>query len=219
MNVLVWMKNFFPSGNQCYRAGLPPAPTPWLPYPSAPADAGLLAEGPLGTSSLRGPRQCSGQADPKPGITENSRSGRSRVRAWLCLVDWQTTCPIKVTKTVNIQAGNEQQGKHVGTFYKVSLCPSGILPISGQTLASYCPILCTNLMSCCDLSASCCSHFPSSTFCLSAGHIQERTLHPWQIPLFVPVSHSASDYASACRLECCCRIYISTSLLFEWPYV
>lgn len=136
-----------------------------------------------------------------------------------CLVDWQTTGPSKVTKTVNIQPGNEQQGKHVGTFYKVSLCPPGILPISGQTLASYCPIWCTNLMSCCDLSASCCSHFPSSTFCLSAGHIQERTPHPWQIPLFVPVSHSASDYTSACRLECCCRIYISTSLLFEWPYV
>lgn len=40
------------AGDQCHRAGLPPAATHGLPEHSAPAHAGLLAEGPQRATPL-----------------------------------------------------------------------------------------------------------------------------------------------------------------------
>lgn len=83
-------------GDKRHRAGLQAASSHGLSSRAAPADAGLLAEGPLGTPSLRRPRQCSGQADPQPRIAENSGSRRSRVRVEMCLSDWHKACPNNV---------------------------------------------------------------------------------------------------------------------------
>lgn len=70
------------------------------------------------------------------------------------------------------------------------------LTVAGQTLPSHCPLWDAISESCCELSATCCAHFPSFAFCLSAGYIPLKTPHPWWIPLLVAVSHCASDYAS-----------------------
>lgn len=71
-----------------------------------------------------------------------------------------------------------------------------VLTVAGQPLPSHCPLRDATSESCCELSATCCAHFPSFAFCLSAGYIPLKTLHPWQIPLFVAVSQRASDYTS-----------------------
>lgn len=53
-------------GDKRHRAGLPPASTHGLPQYAAPADAGLLAEGPQRATALRRHRQHPGQDDPQP---------------------------------------------------------------------------------------------------------------------------------------------------------
>lgn len=78
-------------------------------------------------------------------------------------------------------------------------CPFRVGMVTGHSLPSYCPILCPTSMSCCDLSATCCSHFPPSAFCLSAGRIQERTPDPRKNPIVCP-RHSARTFA--CGVEC-----------------
>lgn len=134
---------FFPwSGDQRHRAGLPAAPTPWLPHPSASADAGLLAEGSLGAPSLRWPCQRSGQTDPKPGVSENSGSRRSGVSARLCLYDWRKTCPpIRSRRSNHTAEECHKSGSLSVLFHRVFLCPFGILTISGQEWAPPLPNL------------------------------------------------------------------------------
>lgn len=69
----------------------------------------------------------------------------------------------------------------------------------GQTLPSHCPILCTTLMSCCDLLASCCVHFPSLHILpVSCSHTAEDT-PPLTNPIVCPC-HSLSLRLYLCLL-------------------
>lgn len=90
-----------------------------------------------------------------------------------------------------------------------------VLTVAGQPLpSSHCPLRDATSESCCELSATCCAHFPSFAFCPSAGYILLKTLHPWQIPLFVAVSQHLSPSA-----QHCCRTCGSSSLLFWWRWM
>lgn len=67
------------SGDQRHRAGLPPASSPRMPCVSAPAHAGLLAEGAIVPSAFLRHRLRAGQTDPKPGLAQDHRTHPGRV--------------------------------------------------------------------------------------------------------------------------------------------
>lgn len=68
------------AGDEGYQRGVQAAGADGLPLSCLPADAAVLAPGPLQEAALWGHRQPAGQAAAEPGLTEDHRRLRPTVR-------------------------------------------------------------------------------------------------------------------------------------------